>query len=337
MSATLAIVILNWNGRELLEKFLPSVVKYTDEMHDIVVADNGSTDDSLSWLEHHYPTVIRLPLGTNYGFAGGYNRALQSLSYDFFLLLNSDVEVTPHWIDPLLNALLDQPDVAAVMPKILDYYDKNRFEYAGAAGGFIDYYGIPYCRGRIFATREEDHGQYDQPIDVHWTSGAAMLIRAELFSRMGGFDESYFAHMEEVDLCWRLMNQGFRLKCIPQSSVYHAGGATLSYDSPRKLYLNARNSQTTVLKNHPAPFLPLLFRVVLDVAAFVVLIVSGKGTSALAIIRANIDFYGMIGIKKRVPASNSTIQYQLRKGSILFRYFLRRKRLYSSLELKNPQ
>ena len=236
-----AIVILNYNGRNFLEKFLPSVIEYTENA-PLYVVDSASEDGSAEWIENHYPTVKILRLPKNYGYAGGYNRALQRIEAEYYVLLNSDVEVTPQWLTPLTDLLDKDPTIAACQPKLLAYHDKSQFEYAGAAGGYIDWLGYTYCRGRIFYHNETDRGQYDTTVPIFWASGACLMIRARLFHAMGGFDEDFFAHMEEIDLCWRLHLAGHEVYCCPQSVVYHVGGGTLPPSSPFKTYLNYRNS-----------------------------------------------------------------------------------------------
>ena len=245
--ARLSIVILNWNGRHHLERYLPSVVEHSSGEATVVVADNGSTDDSLAWLEERYPNVGVIALDANYGFAGGYNRALKQIDTQYCLLLNSDVEVTAGWWQPLVEILDSNADVAAVAPKILADRERDRFEYAGAAGGFIDYLGYPFCRGRILSSVEHDEGQYDDSRDIFWGSGAALCCRREVFLDMGGFDESFFAHMEEIDLQWRMQLAGWRIMVEPRSVVYHLGGGTLPA-SARKIYLNHRNNLAMLFK-----------------------------------------------------------------------------------------
>ena len=245
--ARLSIVILNWNGRHHLERYLPSVVEHSSGEAVVIVADNGSTDDSLAWLEEHYPNVGVIALDANYGFAGGYNRALRQIDTEYCLLLNSDVEVTAGWWQPLVEILDSNADVAAVAPKILADRERDRFEYAGAAGGFIDYLGYPFCRGRILSSVEHDEGQYDDSRDIFWGSGAALCCRREVFLDMGGFDESFFAHMEEIDLQWRMQLAGWRIMVEPRSVVYHLGGGTLPA-SARKIYLNHRNNLAMLFK-----------------------------------------------------------------------------------------
>ena len=249
-----AVVIMNWNGRKLMQMFLPSVVKYTESnTADVIVADNGSTDGSAEWLESEFPSVVRLLFDKNHGFAGGYNLAVEKLDgYKYILLLNSDVEVTANWLAPMLDVMENDTDIAACQPKIKAYADKGRFEYAGAAGGYLDRNGFPFCRGRIFDTVERDEGQYDGEVkQVFWASGAAMLVRRKDYLEAGGLDTDFFAHMEEIDLCWRLNLLGKKVCIVPQSTVYHVGGGTLAAGNPRKTYLNFRNNLFMLYKNLP--------------------------------------------------------------------------------------
>lgn len=335
----IAIVILNWNGKKLLEEFLPSVLRHTT-CHDveIVVADNGSTDDSVSFLEQKYPEVTRVLLPENYGFADGYNRALKQVETEYFVLLNSDVEVTENWLMPIIAYLDENKDVAAAQPKIRAQKNKNFFEYAGAAGGFIDRYGYPFCRGRIFQRVEEDRGQYDEPINVLWATGACLIIRSEEFFNAGGFDASFFAHMEEVDLCWRLNCRGKRIVCLPFSTVYHVGAATLKKESPRKTYLNFRNNLLMLYKNLPQKHLKrtMTIRLVLDYIAAFQFTLTGKYANAREVVRAHKDFYDNRkayrqarneNLGKRTASAVKTIYTK----SILAAYYLRFIRTFSKL------
>lgn len=247
MSKKIAVCILNYNGAQLLKKFLPSVIEFSQNA-EIYVIDNQSSDDSCAMLSRDFPEIKLIENEDNYGFTGGYNHGLSNINEELLVLLNSDVEVTSGWLEPLVAAFEDS-DVAACQPKILAQREKNQFEYAGAAGGFIDWLGYPFCRGRIFETTEVDQGQYDQPLQIFWASGACMVVRSDVFKRVGGFDLSFFAHMEEIDLCWRMQNIGYKIMCIPKSVVYHVGGETLSKENPRKTYLNFRNSATMLYKN----------------------------------------------------------------------------------------
>src|SRR5690606_32957114 len=237
-----AVVILNFNGAKLLKQFLPSVIKHTPSWCEIIVADNASTDNSLQVMKEYFPHIRIIPLSENTGFAGGYNRALKQVDAEYYVLLNSDIEVTPQWVESVIQFMDANKDVAACQPKILAYHQKNEFEHAGASGGFMDYLGYPFCRGRLFNTLEKDSGQYNQPIEIFWATGACMFIRSNEYHAAGALDEYFFAHMEEIDLCWRLKRKGLRLFCIPQSQVFHVGGGTLHKSNPRKTYLNFRNN-----------------------------------------------------------------------------------------------
>ena len=334
-----AVVILNWNGEKFLKQFLPSVVNYTDlSVNEIVVADNGSTDNSIQLLKNEFPEVKTILLDNNYGFAGGYNKALAQIEAEYFLLLNSDVEVTQGWLDTLIEYMDEHRIVAACQPKVRAFYNKEYFEHAGASGGFIDKYGFPFCRGRVFSTVEKDVGQYDGVSEIFWATGACMLIRSEVFRKMGGFDDLFFAHMEEIDLCWRINSRGFKIVCLPQSVVYHVGGGTLNAENPRKTYLNFRNNLLLLYKNLSQSELnsTLLARTFFDYMAAFQLLVSGKPYNALAVLQARRDFRKMKTDfdKKRneniLYATCSACQNIL-KRSIVFEYFLKRKRNYDQL------
>lgn len=332
----IAVVILNWNGAEMLRRYLPSVVKYSGEDAEIWVADNASTDDSVEVVRNEFPTVKTLCLDQNYGFAEGYNRALSKIKAEYFVLLNSDVEVTPGWLQPLTDFLDKNPDVVAVQPKLLkeDNGHTQRFEYAGAAGGFVDCFGYPYCRGRIFGSVEDDFGQYNVPMEIHWATGACLMIRAEQYRGSGGLDHRFFAHNEEIDLCWRLRIMGWKIYCIPQSRVYHLGGGTLPQGNPRKTYLNFRNNLTMLYKNLPESSLKnvLRARTLLDYIAWLQSVLTGKMGDAKAIVRARKDFKLW---QKDFLEDRRLIQSQrvlppeedLTKICILWQYYaLRRKR-----------
>ncbi len=291
MSST-AVVILNWNGKQWLEQFLPNVVAHTPHAA-IVVADNGSTDGSLEWVNAQLPGVRTIALSANHGFAGGYNRALAQVEADRYLLLNSDVEVTPGWLEAM-NAYLDgHPEMAACQPKVRSHSDRERFEHAGAAGGFIDRNGYPFCRGRIFEITETDDGQYNDDREVFWATGACLLIRAKAFHDAGGFDEQLFAHMEEIDLCWRLRRTGWRIGYTSSATVYHVGGGALGYGSPRKTYLNFRNSLIVLTKNlhHGWSWAWLLRRLVLDGFAAAKFLLEGHGAHTWQVARAHWHYF----------------------------------------------
>lgn len=299
-----SVVILNWNGVGHLRTYLPSVIAHSAiEGCEVIVADNGSTDDSLAVLAKEFPSVKTIVLDKNYGFAEGYNRAIGKLSElrgqksetepEYIVLLNSDVEVTEGWLNPLLDYMDAHADVAAVQPKIRSWRNKTYFEHAGAAGGFINALGYPYCRGRILWHVEEDKGQYDTPIEVDWTSGACMLVRTQIYKDCGGLDASFFAHMEEIDLCWRMRNAGWRLVCLPQSVVYHLGGGSLAYESPRKTYLNHRNNLLMIRKNKQHPQGVLFIRFFLDYAAALFYLLQGRWDACKAVFKARCDYHKM--------------------------------------------
>ena len=290
----LAIVILNWNGKKLLETFLPSVIEHSNG-HPIYIIDNASTDSSISFLKTHSPTVKCIALKKNFGYAVGYNEGLKQLNEDVFCLLNSDVEVTKNWLKPVIKAFESNQNTVIIQPKILNYYDKTKFEYAGAGGGFIDQLGYPYCRGRIFNSIEEDHGQYNDQKEVFWASGACFFIRAQVFKTLGGFDPKFFAHMEEIDLCWRAKNLGLSVTYIGTSTVYHVGGASLEASNPKKTYLNFRNSLYTLVKNTHHPLLIVVFiRLILDGIAGIRFLLQGQPKHIVAILKAHGSFYNAL-------------------------------------------
>ena len=328
-----AVVILNWNGVQHLQHYLPSVVRTTPEV-DIVVADNGSTDGSVEWLKAEMPSVKLVLLDRNYGFAEGYNRALAQLeSYDTFVLLNSDIEPAEGWLEPLLEVLERNEDVAVVVPKILDDKCRERFEYAGAAGGFIDILGYPFCRGRILSTVEEDNGQYDTPCDVMWGSGAAFCCRASVFAELGGFSAEFFAHQEEIDLCWRVWLSGRRVVVEPRSKVYHLGGATLSTDSPFKTMLNHRNNLAMLFRcaSTGQRVLVAVVRPLLDLAAAMSYLVQGKPKSAKAVWQAWRDFllwHTRLAKERKTIRADVKCEAPIYHGSIVVRYMLGKKKYF---------
>ena len=331
MTGTLAIVILNYNGEKFLQKFLPSVIRYS-EGHRIVVADNASSDNSVPMLGEFFPEVEILLLKENYGFAGGYNEALKGIESDYFLLLNSDVEVTAGWLNPMLQLLENFPDVAACQPKIMSYHRPEYFEYAGAAGGYLDLLGYPFCRGRIFNTLEKDRGQYNKEVPIFWASGACMLIRADLFREAGAFDANFFAHMEEIDLCWRIHRLGYKIYVCPDSKVFHVGGGTLATNSPRKIYLNFRNSLWMLYKNSSLKEIiwKIPTRFVLDMVAIVKFLFEGEPLYAKAVLKSQIDFLKFR--PKRVGKSMDKIaKAPVYNRFILWEYYGRGKRNFSQL------
>lgn len=297
MRKKLGVIILNWNGKNLLEEFIPAAVRHTVSADaDLIVADNGSTDDSISWLQENYPEVKTVVLDQNYGFAEGYNLAIAQCDYEYVVLLNSDVEVTTGWWQPMLDFMEKNPKVGAVQPKIMSYRDKSMFEYAGAAGGYLDNLGYPYCRGRLFDIIEKDNGQYDgAPVDICWASGACLMTRRELYLRLGGLDKKFFAHMEEIDLCCRILNAGYRVCAVSDSRIYHVGGASLQQGNPKKTYLNFRNNLLLLHKNLPRKEgkRKLFIRRMVDTLAFAMYAAKGDFANAKAIVKAHLDFKRM--------------------------------------------
>jgi GT2 family glycosyltransferase len=335
-----SIVILNWNGKRFLEQFLPTLVKYTQHPEaEIVVADNGSIDDSMAFMEKVFPTIRTIRLDENYGFSGGYNRALEQIDSTYYLLLNSDIEVTDGWLPPLVRAMEENDKVAACSPKILDYHRKTHFEYAGAAGGFIDKYGYPFCRGRIFDAMEEDLGQYDDPTELFWGTGACLMVRSALWKEVGGLDEQFFAHMEEIDLCWRLKSRGHAILSVPSSTIYHVGGGTLERGNPMKTFLNFRNSLLLLYKNLPDERRGtiLFIRLILDAISAFRFLLQGAFKDFGAVFRAHAAFYGMRssykGMKKenKIPL-NSVIVSGIYQGSIVMDFFLKGKKRFKQID-----
>jgi GT2 family glycosyltransferase len=334
----IAVVILNWNGRKYLEQFLPSLIQYSSAEAEIIVADNASSDDSISFLELNYPSVRIIRNPSNEGFARGYNLALRQVEADYYILLNSDIEVTPDWIHPVIDMMEKEPVIAACQPKIRSYIDKSKFEYAGAAGGFIDKYGYPFCRGRMFQSLEEDLGQYDDAIEIFWATGACMFVRADLFNQAGGLDEDFFAHMEEIDLCWRLKNLGYKIMYCPQSVVYHIGGGTLPKISWRKTFYNFRNNFVLLYKNLPDNLVREIFmkRMILDGIAALKFLFTAGFKDFWAIYKAHISFYSTLSITraKRKQLKHAPLHKVYRKN-IVFEYFLRNKKKFTDLDPEN--
>ena len=327
----IAIVILNWNGKVLLQQFLPSVIEHSNEA-TIYLADNASSDDSILFIEQQYPQIKIIKNPQNGGYAKGYNDALKHIDADVYCLLNSDVETSPNWLTPIINTFKKHPNTAIIQPKILDYKRKDYFEYAGAAGGFIDQFGYPFCRGRIFNTIEKDLGQYNDTTDIFWASGACLFIRRQVFNELQGFDERFFAHMEEIDLCWRAKNLGHDVKYVGQSTVYHVGGATLQNTNPKKTFLNFRNSLFTLTKNaNSFVFIKVLARLVLDGIAGTKFLLELKPQHTLSILKAHFSFYGHLGylLKQRPPKKNKIKYYQT--PSIVYDYYVKGNRYYKNL------
>ncbi|MDI6833746.1 MAG: glycosyltransferase family 2 protein [Bacteroidales bacterium] len=338
MMPLVSVVILNWNGISLLQKFIPILLKYNSCNYQIYVIDNCSTDESIDWLQKNYPDDIKLiTLNENYGFAKGYNEGLKQIVSDYYILLNSDVAVSYNWCEPLIDFLEKNKDYAALQPKILSFNNPEYFEYAGAAGGYVDKWGYPFCRGRIFNTIEKDTGQYDDITDIFWASGACFVIRSSIYNQMGGFDERFFAHMEEIDLCWRIQHLGYKLACIPQSKIYHLGGASLQYNDPRKLFLNIRNNYLMLYKNLP----PYIFRKVYKVRHLIEYLmilfyfITGKFSNIKAISLAHKDFDNLK--KYYDPKINAETIKFLYPRSILIDYFLRNKKKFSKLKFHYMQ
>ncbi|WP_434035632.1 glycosyltransferase family 2 protein [Formosa sp. 4Alg 33] len=329
----IAIAILNWNGATLLKQFLPSVI-LNSEGADIYVIDNASTDESVNLLKKEFPSVGIILNSENGGYAKGYNDGLKHIDADVYCLLNSDIEVTPNWLSPIRDAFKQEAKTAILQPKILDFKNKEYFEYAGASGGFIDKYGYPFCRGRIFDTLEKDNGQYNSNINIDWATGACLFVRSDVFNTINGFDNAFFAHMEEIDLCWRTRNLGYSIKCIPASQVYHVGGATLNASNPKKTYLNFRNSLFTLVKNASGNILAIIFiRMLLDGVAGLQFLLQLKFKHFIAIIHAHFSFY--IQLSEVLKERKTLVQPQnsYKSELIVWDYFVKKKQKYS--ELKN--
>ena len=331
-----AVVILNWNGLPMLQAYLPSLIaRTTTPGAFIVVADNGSTDGSVEWLSVAHPDIRLIRFDQNYGFTGGYNRALREIDADYYVLLNSDIEVGEGWLDPLIGWMEDHPDTGICQPKILAMAERDRFEYAGAAGGFIDKFGYPFCRGRILSNLEKDKGQYDEPLECFWATGACLMVRSALFHHLGGLDESFFAHMEEIDLCWRAKLLGYQVWCVPASTVWHVGGGTLPNNSPRKLYFNFRNNLLMLYKNLPDSIRArrIFFRMCLDGASAAAYLVTGRWSFFKAVWKAHHDYRRMRREEDPSPFEEERNNIGLYEGSIVLRFFLSGKKLrWSDIE-----
>jgi GT2 family glycosyltransferase len=338
---TVAVVILNYNGKAFLEKFLSNVIAFSAP-HEVIVADNASTDDSLLYLKQNFPHVKVLANSNNDGYAKGYNVALKQINADYFILLNNDVEVTPNWIEPLLTLMKQNDKIAVCQPKLIDQKNKTLFEYAGGSGGFIDKYGYPFCRGRVFNDIETDNGQYNDVIPVFWASGACMMVKADVYWKAGGLDDDYFAHMEEIDLCWRIKNMGYDVFVQPQSKVYHVGGGTLQKISARKTYLNFRNNLITLVKDHPSKglFLKFVYRLILDGIAGTKFFLSLQPSHCFAVVRAHFAFYFSIGttLRKRkelktLPNYTNTFS-PVYDRNIVYDHFVKGVKKFSDLKGK---
>lgn len=340
---SVAVVIIHWNKRELLEQFLPSVAASTYPNLQIILADNHSDDDSVAWVNKNYPMVQTLVLDQNYGYAGGYNHALKEIIADYYVLLNNDVMVNPSWIEPMIALLEKDEKIAAAQPKILQYNNPEYFEYAGAAGGFLDHLGYVFCRGRIFEHLEKDNGQYNDSLPVFWASGACLFVKSKAFHQVNGFDEHFFAHMEEVDLCWRLQLAGYQIWYCGQSAVYHLGGSTLQKGNPQKTYLNFRNSLQMMLKNEDTHRLWWLIpvRSTLDLIGSVFFLLNGKPQHSASVHKAHSDFFFKFKkwwhkrdfIERNVHSNEVKGIY---KNAVFFEHFVLRKQKFSDLKnIKN--
>ena len=329
-----AIIILNWNGQKLLEQFLPSVVNFSSELAEIYIADNASTDSSIKFVNKFYPSIKIIENTTNEGYAKGYNDALAAVDADIYCLLNSDVEVTKDWLKPILEVFKKEEKTAIIQPKLLDFKDKTKFEYAGGAGGFLDIYGYPYCRGRVFNDLETDNGQFNDVSDIFWASGACLFIRSKIYHQLDGLDEDYFAHQEEIDLCWRTQNIGYKVKYVGTSTVFHIGGATLQETNPQKTYLNFRNSLLNVVKNVPKKwFLFVVFsRLILDGIAGIKFLIELRPVHTFAILRAHISFYKnffkFLAKRKKLQKNQD---YNLHT-SIVWQYFILGRKKFKDLK-----
>lgn len=334
-----AVVILNWNGIKYLRDFLPYVIASTWPGLDIVVGDNGSTDGSVEFLKSTYPQIRIIENKANYGFTGGYNRVLAQVDADYYILLNSDVEVQPGWIEPVIALMENDASIAAAAPKIKAYHQKTHFEHAGAAGGFIDKFGYPFCRGRIFYEIEEDRGQYDVTGEVFWATGAAMFVKKKYWDEAGGFDESFFAHMEEIDLCWRLKNMGYKVMYCAESTVYHVGGGTLNSENPFKTYLNFRNNLLLLKNNLPAwrAFWIIGLRFWMDLLALFRFLMEGKRKDAWAVSRAHQNFVRRLFSSKKGQTpkiKNGALLTGMYNGSMVWEFFVNKTHTFNKL---NPQ
>jgi len=339
-----AVVILSYNGRKWHEQFLPLIISEAGQDYEVIIIDNASTDDTLPYIHEHFPAVKTVQVRINRGFAHGYHEGLKQIQAKYYVLLSADFEVTHGWFPPLLHAMQRYPGLAACQPKIRYWRDREYFEYAGAGGGFKDKWGYLFCRGRIFGDLEKDQGQYDDEIEVFWASGGCFMVRADLYHKLGGLDTDFYAHMEEVDLCWRLKNAGYRIGYVGQSTVYHVGGSVISYGSPQKLYYNFRNSLILLLKNEKAIRLLWLFplRLVLDGIAGLQLLAGGKFRSMLIIVKAHFHFYGHLRrwLRHRKEAQQHVAhrnEVGIYPKSIIWQYFALRKKTFGKLRWEPPR
>lgn len=330
----IAVVILNWNGKKFLEELLPTLIQHTPSEVDIVVGDNASSDNSVEFLKQSYPQIQIIQNNKNYGFAEGYNKVLDKVYADYFVLLNSDVEVTDNWISPIINMMDADDNIAICQPKLLSYYQRDTFEYAGGAGGYIDKYGYPFCRGRLFTTLEKDNGQYNDVCEIFWATGAAMFVKAKVWKDLGGLDGDFFAHMEEIDFCWRAKNAGYKVYYCPQSVVYHIGGGTLPPSSPFKTFLNFRNNFSLLFKNLQKRQLAYVFpiRILMDWVAALKFLAEKKPKEFTAVIKAHWDFYRQIpALKHKRKNITQRKVSNIYNGNIVLEYYLKGKKIFSKL------
>lgn len=337
MKKRIAVVILNYNGKRFIERFLPTVIQRSAALADVVVADNASTDGSVELMRNNFSDVQLIINSFNGGFATGYNLALKQLDYDYYVLLNSDIEVGERWLEPLLDMMDSDPTIAACQPKMLSFADKAYFEYAGAAGGFIDKFGYPFCRGRLFQHVEKDEGQYDTPLEVFWASGACMFVRADVYHRLGGLDDDFFAHMEEIDFCWRAKTAGYKIMYNPLSEVFHIGGGTLPKNSPRKTYLNFRNNLSMLYKNLPPAFFAYVIttRIFLDLVASLKFLIEGGWGDFFAVLRAHAHFVrNQRKLRLKRNANQALPVSRIYKKNIVIEYFIKRKSTFDRFDTR---
>jgi GT2 family glycosyltransferase len=330
-----AVVILNWNGKKFLEKFLPGVLEHSSGFAEIIIADNNSHDGSLEYLAKSHPGIRVIRLEENFGFAGGYNKALKEIDSEYYILLNSDIEVTKNWIGPVIGLMDSDHSIAACQPKIRSFKEPEKFEYAGAAGGFIDKFGYPFCQGRLFQSLEKDEGQYDETREIFWATGACLFVRSDVFHKLGGFDEEFFAHMEEIDLCWRAKNQGYKIMYCPSSKIYHIGGGTLPKNNSRKTYLNIRNNVIMLFKNLEKGRLlrVMTARIILDFVAALKFLVDGGFKDMVAVIRAYLYFWSHLSRlrKKREKIPHLKVS-QIYWGNVVLQHYIHRKKSFLQLD-----
>jgi GT2 family glycosyltransferase len=330
-----AVVILNWNGRKFLEKFLPEVIQFSKDHAEVIIADNASSDDSIEYLEKNHPGIRIIRFSVNHGFATGYNKALREIESEYYILLNSDMQVTPNWIPPVIELMEKDALIAACQPKIRSFTEPSKFEYAGAAGGFIDKYGYPFCRGRMFQAIEEDNGQYDDATEVFWATGACMFVRADVYHKLGGLDDDFFAHMEEIDYCWRLKNNGYKVMFCPSSTVFHIGGGTLPKNNAQKTYLNIRNNIIMLYKNiQPGMLVPVFItRILLDYIAAVKFLIDGGFRDLWAVNRAHVYFW--MNFRRLRKKREKIVHRKVSKiywGNVVIEHYLKRKNSYQQLD-----